>query len=206
MYRVLLLFLSFLFLPSLSAQSYLGLAAGAGLGESTGLRASIPFEYRFSPYLSILSEFNLVQRRNRELIRPLEDTEDRQYRQGMFNYISVPVLAKFQLPFGKINPYASIGPEIAYALNVFTYYIEGHQIFSERRSFADLSARRWDFGLNFGLGFEHPTGDRHKIFLEYRFYLGVMDVISAAEREVYNEGSSLVMGFCFGLQEKKQEK
>ena len=197
MFRTLLLIFCLTGSLSAFAQSHIGLGVGGGLGERTGLRASFHFEFPLNTYLSLLPEFNFVQRRNRDLLRQLLLLNDRDYRQATVNYLSIPILLKLQLSFKTLNPYAVIGPELAYGMNIQTYYVQNNRIFSEDLTFQN--SERLDVGINMGLGLDKTLNRGHKIFLEYRFFLGLWDILSAAEQESYNEGSSLVLGFSYRL-------
>ena len=55
MFRALLLFGGLLFFSSVQSQSFIGLGGGGGWTDRAGLRASIPFEYSFNPYMCDLT-------------------------------------------------------------------------------------------------------------------------------------------------------
>lgn len=205
MLRALLLFGGLLFFSSVQSQSFIGLGGGGGWTDRAGLRASIPFEYSFNPYISVQSELNFAQRRNRDVIQLLIIMRERDYRQATLNYLSIPVLAKFKLPFGQLNPYVVLGPEVAYGVSLNTTYVEDNRIFTQRASYDDFYIDHWDFGMNFGIGMEKVTDHYHKIFLECRFYLGIYDYLQLPDQETFNENSTLVLGFSYALFRKEKE-
>jgi hypothetical protein len=84
-----------------------------------------------------------------------------------FNYLHIPVLLKVRLmKEGKIIPAIFAGPAISFLLSMK----EAGESFKE-------FFKSTDFGLDFGLDVEMPTGNM-KVILDARYYLGLTNAYS----------------------------
>ncbi len=71
------------------------------------------------------------------------------------NYIEIPIMAKVTIPVVPI--YAMVGPYIGYALNG-KVDIDGTSTSVSGSELEDGGTKRFDYGLNFGLGYEKGFG------------------------------------------------
>lgn len=180
------------------AQPYVGLTGGAGLSSQIGLRVGITTEWALNRgNLSLQSEWVYLQRNSKELVRKLPD--DRRYWLVTIDYVSAPLLFKAKLDWEPVALYAVAGPEISYAVGVQANYDEAGGIFREKLSFDQLDLNRWDVGLCLGIGVEKIIRNRKKIFLDYRYYLGLRDLDNTSGNDIFHEGKVLTMGFVFPL-------
>ena len=63
----------------------------------------------------------------------------------------------------------------------------------------DIEVLAWDIGMNLGIGLEKNISNDKKIFVEFRYYLGMKDLFPKGETEIYNEGKSFNLGFLIPI-------
>lgn len=194
-----LLVLSFIFFDlDLKAQYYLGLSGGGGISGEVFFRAAIPAEAELTQTLSIRSEVVYVQRENRDLLIKL--IGDRNYWQATISYLEIPVLAKAHLHLKSLSIYVLAGPKVGYGIRLAANYSEGSVLFEERFDFDEKEIHRLDFGLNLGFGLEKRINKNRKIFIDYRYYLGLSDIDSGAPtNNIYNQGQVFNLGFLLPI-------
>lgn len=181
------------------SQRYIGIVGGAGLTSQVGLRVGLTAEWKLgrSANLSFQPEWTYLQRGNKELIRKLPG--DRRYWLVTTEYMAMPMLFKARLDWQPVALYLLAGPEISYATSVQANYDEAGGIYREKLSFDQVDLRRWDMGATFGIGVEKTIRNRKKIFLDFRYYLGLKDLDTDDNSDVFHEGKVLNMGIVFPL-------
>ena len=199
--RIALPFL-FLFVIKLgTAQNYLGLSGGGGLATEVGFRAAAIGEFPVNAVLCLQTEVVFIQRANWEIIQRLN--QDIDYRQVVISYIELPLLAKFNLDLNAVSLYGLLGLKLGYGVNMAGNYVEDGLIISEKLSFDEKYIEQFDMGLNLGVGIEREISKARKIFIDYRYYLGLYDIDREADSEIYNAGSVVNMGFLIPIGGKK---
>ena len=177
----------------LSAQSYIGLSGGGGINSEVLFRTAIPAEIPINQTLSIRSELVYIQRENRDILLKLNG--DRNYWQPVISYLELPILAKAHLHINSLSIYALAGPKFGYGIKLAANYLEDNTFYEERFHFSDEGIHQFDFGLNFGFGLEKRINKDRKIFVDYRFYLGLYDIDQAASTSIFNQGQVFNLGF-----------
>ena len=184
----------FLLTTTAYCQKYLGISAGADLYETVDFRGAASFEWQQANALSFQTEVALVRRENYNLLAFLPLNED--YIRPNITYIEIPFLVKFKMRIDDTAIYALAGPKIGWGLSVVSSkWDEKGQPIQIPIRWEELPIQRWDFGLTAGLGFEKLISNDKKIFLEFRYYLGITDLNTSKESDVYNEGKLINLGF-----------
>jgi hypothetical protein len=178
------------------AQSYLGISGGGSISSEVVFRAAIPFEWSFGEHFSLQTEAVYLQRENRKLLLKLIGEED--YLQPTISYFGLPVLAKGKMNVGSFGLYALGGFKAGFGTSISTNS-GSSPLRKERFKFEDLTIRRFDFGLNGGLGLEKHISNGRKIFVDYRIYLGLFDIDASSDSEIYNFGRTISLGFMMPL-------
>lgn len=198
--RILLPGFSFLallfFVPAGKGQTYLGLAGGGGLPNQVVFRAALPMEVKVKNAFALQGEVSFVQRENLQVLHLLSG--NRQYVLPVISYLELPFLAKVALDMKSFNIYGLAGPKVGYATGLASTYWEDNILYREKLS-VEEHIQRFDFGLYVGAGVEKVISNGRKIFIEARYYLGLCNISSREEVEVFNEGRSFNLGFKIPL-------
>lgn len=182
---------------SISAQTYLGLSGGGGISTEVLFRAAIPVEIPINQTISLRTEFVYIQRENRDVLLKLNG--DRHYWQPVISYFEWPVLAKAHLHIKSMSFYALAGPKLGYGFKLAANYLEDNTFYEERFDFSDKDIHHWDVGLNVGFGLEKRINKNRKIFVDYRYYLGLFDIDKGASTSIYNQGQVFNLGFLLPI-------
>lgn len=178
-------------------QHLAGLSGGGGFTQSTGFRFALPVEIDLSKHLAIFGGPSYIQRRNLELVRKLP--ANREYGTAEVDYISLPVMLKLRLDWTPVRIYGLAGIEASYGLRLQATGVEDQRLFKEKFEFAPIQVDRWDGGFCVGAGFETDLHRDRKIFADFRYYLGILDIDRSALGEIYNEGTYVTLGFMLPL-------
>ncbi len=190
-----------LFSPMAKSQTYIGLSGGADLYDQVDFRAAGVIEWVKNDFYSWQTEVIYVKRENLDLLQLLPQNGN--YVRPVISYIEVPFLFKMKLNIPGANLYALVGPKIGYALAAYSsLWKENNQVVQEKLVLEDLEVAGWDFGMNLGMGLEKHITNEKKIFIEFRYYLGVKDLFPGQETGVYNEGKSFNLGFLIPIVKK----
>jgi len=195
----LLLILFFLFSPtSSSGQTYLGLSGGADLYDQVDFRAAGVIEWSKNPVYSWQTEIVYAKRENVSLLQLLPQNTN--YIRPVISYVEIPFLIKLKLNIPGANLFALVGPKIGYALAAYSsLYKENGELINQKIVLEDLEVASWDIGMSLGAGLEKNISNDKKIFIEFRYYLGMKDLFPSGEAEIYNEGKSFNLGFLIPL-------
>ena len=185
-------------------QHYLGISGGGGINTDVLFRAAIPYEYSLSPQLSSQTELSYIQRENRALLQRL--IGERNYRQAALSYLELPILLKAKMSVKSFSVYVLAGPKLGYGLRFSANYLEDSKLLEQRFDFDEEHIGRFDFGFNLGGGIEKRISKDRKIFIDYRFYLGLFDIDRLDETEVFNQGHVFNLGFLLPIRQAKNTK
>lgn len=177
--------------------SYVGFIGGAGLTANVGLRISVPVEFTVNRNIAYQLELVFIQKGNVALTRKF--SQERDYGLILTDYVSIPLLLKLKLDWKPIGIYALVGPEVAYGLKMYGHYAEGNNIYRDKLSFEGQGVRRVDAGLSVGIGLERVIRRNTKIFMDLRYYLGITDLDTAKDNDIFNEGQYFNIGVLFPL-------
>ena len=183
-------------------QDYLGISGGAGLASEVGVRAAAVGEFSRNNFFSIQPELSFVQRVNNDILRVLEPNID--YRQASVEYVEISVLSKFSLSIEAFHLFALIGPKIGYGLNLKANFVEDDVLITRKLSFTDQGIARFDWGINVGAGLEKKIRKGRKIFIDYRYYLGLQDLNEYSEAAIFNQGAMLNLGLLIPISTEVQ--
>lgn len=190
----LLSFFLFLFHSKLHTQTFLGLSAGADLYDQVDFRAAGVLEWSKNDLYSWQTELIYIKRENVSLLQLLPPTSN--YIRPIISYVEVPFLFKIKLNLQGAKLFAIVGPKVGYALAAYsTLWKENGDLVKQQIQLEDIEVVGWDIGMNLGVGLEKNISNGKKIFMEFRYYLGMKDLFPQGETEIYNEGKSFNLGF-----------
>ena len=185
----------------LQAQFHVGLMGGGSLYNDVEVRGAVPFTIKKNEFLTIHTEIAFAIRGHRELIdklkiRPSLSSEH-------LYYLELPILLKATLPLRSFQPFLIIGPQIGYGLGARLKYLEEDHYHRLNYTFKELNLRQLDFGATLGIGIEKEIAGAKKIFADYRYYLGVLDIDADQQGEMFNAGSAISIGFSLPIHAKQ---
>lgn len=186
-----------LFINLGKAQVYLGLSGGGGLSGRVGLRASVPFELEIKKHLWLYGEFVYSRHFSRDVFYEIYPEAD--YGQAAMDYFSVPLGLKIDMELKPFTVYGIVAAQLAYGAHIELLTLIDEEYVTEHIGFRKAMLRQWDFGLSLGGGFEKNISNRYKLFLEFRHFLGLVDINPNRNLALYNEGSVIDLGIRFLL-------
>ena len=135
-----------------------------------GFTASIPVEYQFSKRFSLQTELSVVQKG----LGGLKWTDDQGFPIAgnpklIFEYIEVPLLAKFNFGNGKLQFNTLIGTSLGYEIG---QYVAPLSLFPPSSDKTTMQTQKTDFSLNGGLGMSYNLRFG-KIFVEERYQMSL---------------------------------
>lgn len=176
------------------------------LGETLNPGFGISLEKKLNKYSSLQIEL-MYQEQSKSF---LLTGSDRVINTSLMEYLRIPILIKYRIPFENWNLLGLIGPNLGYALDlksgetdqnlVFTYY--------EKLNFDEHNIKRFDIGILAGIGIEKVLANNMKTTLSLRYLIGLTDIMENAESTFYNRGYALDMGFMIPLElfRKKEQQ
>ncbi len=183
------------------SQTYIGLSGGADLYDQVDFRAAGVIEWVKNDLYSWQTEIIYVKRENLDLLQLLPQNGN--YVRPVVSYVEIPFLFKIKLNIPGANLYALVGPKVGYAVAAYSsLWKENNQVVNEVLVLEDLEVAGWDFGMSLGMGLEKNITNDKKIFVEFRYYLGVKDLFPGQETGVYNEGKSFNLGFLIPIRKE----
>jgi hypothetical protein len=87
-----------------------------------------------------------------------------------FEYVELPLTLKLRIPAPGIKPYLLTGPNLGYRLSAAV------ETAGQERDYRDRT-RTYDFGLDIGGGVEHNLAPLVTLLIDFRFTLGMVDII-----------------------------
>lgn len=183
-----LLVLSF----SLSAQVQIGLEGGAGLNTQTGLHLAVPLEWAFHEVWGLRTGPAFVMRGQPEVLEKLAGDLD--YRHLEMSYVSLPLLVRAKWDFNDFSAFTSFGPSVSYGVGMGVNYLQRGELYREKLPFSRLGISRWEYGLEWEVGFRAEIRGGKWIYAVYRYHLGLRDLDLAADNEIYHQGGVVLIG------------
>ncbi|MEN0004881.1 MAG: outer membrane beta-barrel protein [Bacteroidota bacterium] len=181
----------------LLGQSYFGASGGGGLTGKVGLRAGATFEVQVRPHLWVQADLLYLRRYQQELF--YEINPDEEYGRAAIDYLAIPVGIKGDLNLRHVVVYGLVAVQFSYGMQAQFISIADDEYVSEHFSLQELQLASWDVGVDLGAGIEKSIADRYKLFLEYRQYIGLVDLNRQRSNSLLNEGSVLLMGIRFRI-------
>lgn len=203
--RIFLLFFYVLIIPNvLCGQFSIGLMGGGGLGSEQIAKGAVPFEIGINDYLSIASEIGLTVRQNQSLTRKISSPVDIYFLRQ--SYLEVPIALKAILPTKEVQPYLGLGIQMGYGLKIWYHFRDDRIWMRDKIEFDSSGISRLDFGISIGGGLERRLMKKQKLFLDLRYYLGLLDIDRDADSNIYNQGMVLSIGCLFPIYFFKEKK
>jgi hypothetical protein len=183
------------FLPvALTGQSmYIGISGGGGLPNEVLIHGGVPVEIPLKEHFSLQIEAVYIQRENFDLLPKLP--RGRNYIRPVISYMEFPVLGKWKLPFEIVDLYAVAGPKVGYGIHLSSTFEEDNILYAQRFSFTEEGVSRFDIGLSVGAGVEKVISRGRKLFVDFRYYLGLHNINSQPGEEIFNNGKAFALGF-----------
>lgn len=196
------LFLFFV-LPSFG-QWAVGINAGSSILYPGFLKANIAVEKELSSNWYLRSGAGFTLRSNRVLVRKVELDPD--ISSASSSYWSLPLQFKGQLEFKKIHLYGLAGAEFGLGNKVYYLYTKENNLFNGKSSFENFGLRSYDIGLSAGLGFQHFAGKGRIVFVDYQFYLGLVDLDPSEAITIFNESQGISVGLLIPVNIKSDKE
>ncbi|WP_407484223.1 porin family protein [Elizabethkingia meningoseptica] len=146
-------------------KSKVGFVGGVGVNIETGVKN-----------FSIQPELNFISKGTKVKSNAITETYN-------FNYIEIPVLAKYS--FGPL--YVNAGPSIG--------FLAGK---SDKVKAAYGKTRSVDFGIQMGAGLAIPAGPG-KLIIDGRYNLGLNNISNENGQSVKNRGVAITLGYAIPL-------
>lgn len=188
---------------TLSGQVQFGIEGGAGLNTQTGLHLGIPIEWKISSILNIHTGPVFVVRGQSEILDKLGGDLD--YRHLEMSYLSFPLLLRIHWHFSDFSAFSSLGPSLAFSPGMGVNYLQWGTLYRERLSFNRLGIRQWAYGLDWEAGFRTEIRGGKKIYAAFRYHLGLSDIDTASDNEIYHQGGVVMIGLLLPLRIGKEE-
>lgn len=168
------------------------------IGATTG----IMFRYTEERNFALLAELNFAQRGWKEDLHPT----DYKYRR-IVNYIDLPVMT--QIYFGRRGKFFfNVGPQISMKISdsiISNFDYESASLISDfpnkNRTHDELTLpinKKFDFGINAGLGGEFSLTPKHSLMLEARFYYGIGNLFDSGYRDPFRASNSMAVSVTAG--------
>ncbi|HMQ49711.1 MAG TPA: hypothetical protein PKA00_19670 [Saprospiraceae bacterium] len=177
----------------IQSQTYLGIGAGGSFSTDTPFRLFLPLGYEVKDHFSIQMEPGLIIRGNPSVIQKFAPDSDAAL--GIISYLHLPLLLKGRLNTPHFSLYATVGVEAAWGVKLSINYIDESMTFQNYLSFQDAGILQYDLGACGGIGIETSIRNGKIIFLDYRYYLGLIDLDPYTDISIFNQGHA----FCLGL-------
>jgi len=183
-----------------NTQTYLGLSGGGGFPAEVAFRGGLQMERQVSEVLYLRGALAFLQIENPDVVALLP--RDKQYLQAVISYLEFPLQVKLQLDMDVFSIYGLLGPQVAYGTGLNTTFRLDNRYFGESLRVRDW-LRGWDLGLVSGMGVEKTISEGKKIFVEFRYQIGLLNISRQASREAFNQGKAVNIGFAVPLGNKK---
>lgn len=163
---------------------------------TSGFTTGIVARYTEEKYFGLIAELNFTQRGWKEDLPP----ETGLTYSRLFSYVELPVMTHIYFGSRKFRGFVNLGPQVGYMTGDrisanFDYsdvasvlnYPENH-----RTDQLDMKpARRFDYGIVGGAGFEARMAGRHSVVVEGRFYYGLANVFPSKRGDVFGASRSM---------------
>lgn len=167
-----------------------------------GGTAGLMFRYTEERNFALLAELNFAQRGWKENLAP----STYKYRRTI-NYIDLPIMT--QIYFGSRGKFFfNVGPQISMKLSdskSANFDVTSASSISDypnkNRTHDELTLpieKKFDFGINAGLGGEFSFTPKHSIMLEARFYYGIGNIFNSGYRDPFRASNSMAVSIAAG--------
>lgn len=179
-------------------QTFIGISGGADLYEQVDFRAALIVESKKTDWFYWQAELVYVKRENIDILQKLPT--DKTYVRPVISYLSIPLLAKLNIDISGAGLFILAGPQFskATALTASTW-LENGQLLFKNFPIKETQLSFWDVGIHAGIGLQKVISKEKKIFVEFRYYLGLKNISQGENDSIYNEGKSFNIGFLLPL-------
>ena len=189
--------------PTLLAQSqtYLGFN-GSGWPSNLQVRGVIQCSWE-RKFVAKQFEFGYVRRENITISKALPDGSH--YFQPLMGSIEGSALLKFGFKFEQLRIFALFGPSLSRGVEAeaLVSYENGDAL-QMVVPWKQLGIRRWELGTYQGLGIESIGRNGVKIQIDFRYYLGLTDLLPE-EKTAYNQGPLLGIVIALPLKHSNEK-
>jgi len=183
------------------AQTRLGLSLGGDFGSAVGFRGGLPLENPLSSVFSLRQELSFTQRQVPAVLQNLD--RERRYFSATTGYVELPLLVKAELRLQSWSLFGLFGPSVGFGMRATAWYREMGRLHIEKLNWGEADLRRFDFGLFAGLGGQKTLPDGYVLFLDFRYYLGLLNLNLRPEgAAIYHQGKAFTLGFLIPLKRK----
>lgn len=162
---------------------------------ATSYTAGIAMRYIEETLFGLQAELLLTRRAHSDFFDP-EQKLDLHFTRYL-TYLELPVMAHVYFPIGKHNEIAfDIGPKFGYYLDEATdsNLPADFGIAGEYAGYSylhhDLKVeRKFDYGLQAGLGYEFKFGDKMSLMLQGRYYFGLGNMAPDTKADLFEQSS-----------------
>ncbi len=195
-----------LFCVNSAFSQQIGLSGGASVDPITSLRLAAFYERNFKPWLSMQSEISYLQKGHPSLVdRLFEEPPGLGY--GAIDVFSTSLLAKFRLQFSDLSIYLLVGPSVSRFGGAIAVFEGDDEIYQRVRvPLASYEVKSWDWGGTIGLGFEKRIRKKQKIFVDVRYYQGLLNLNKNQENVFYLESLYFDFGMMIPLSTRNKKK
>lgn len=179
----------------------MGVGTGGSFSTDTPFRLFLPVEKKIKDYLALQIEPGLVIRGNPAVIQKIAPYSESAL--GIISYLHLPVLVKGRLRTPNFKLYTTVGIEAAWGIKLSTNPFNDNMIFQKLISFEEAGLLQYDLGVCGGFGIEHVIRQGKIVFLDYRYYLGLIDLDSYTDISIYNQGHAFCLGILLPLGKKQ---
>jgi len=157
---------------------------GMKTSSKTGFNFALFAEWLNTPFFSFVTDIEYTQR-GAQIVYPVPGgwwSTD-----GRLDYISVPLLAKFRVPVGIIDPFLVAGPRADFLVDH-----QGGQIYPSRIIFDDF--KRATLGASVGLGVQTASTAPVTISVELRYDFDFLNSYKNSDLTIHNNALDIWIG------------
>ncbi len=187
------------------------------ISTAVGFIVGIPLEIGISERLGLFTLFSYYQKGAK--IRSLLDSPDNYLKSDgttIFNYLELPIQAKYYILKKDLKVFALFGPSFGYAISarakydLYSDYYDGngiiHENYNEKlnaKDMADAGFKRMDISLSLGAGLSYTLW-KGEIYLNVNYTYGLIDMIQEIPENTYDikqyhRGINTMVGFLVPL-------
>jgi hypothetical protein len=146
-------------------------------------------------------ELGYVRRENYTIRNPLPD--EMYYYQPLIGALELSAMLKAGINFEEFRIFVLFGPSVSKGVEAEAFISSGGSSYRAVIPWDQLGIRRWEMGTYQGLGIETTGRKGVKIQVDFRYYLGLSDLLPD-ERSVYNQGALLGIGISLPLSHSEE--
>ena len=187
------------------------------ISTTTGFIMGIPLEIGISERLGLFTLFSYYQKGAK--VRSLIDSPDMYVKSEgttIFNYLELPIQAKYYILKKDLKVFALFGPSFGYAISarakydLYSDYYDGngmvHEYYNEKlnaKDMADAGFNRMDISLSLGAGLSYTLW-KGEIYFNVTYAYGLIDMIKEIPENYlglkqYHRGINTTVGFLVPL-------